>query len=1276
MYKNIFFIGLILLCSCKESPLVPPPKDNIQILQRKYDTNSPYTQNPIFGNPIDKYLNSQNEIIKGEKRKKISGDQINLSKSKRTISFKLDSPKRIDTKGIIRMSKNDRIEKKIALDSAGFSKTPFNLDALIQNTSDGIQLKKVKTKIPELIDAKTPIYKGKAIKNIKYLDVKQGTSSSYIWDVYHDTKNQIWMGTNGGGVSVYTGDKFRHFNEDCGLSNNFVWCIEEDQHGNMWFGTLGQGVCMFDGNNFYQLSLKEGFKVTDINFIYEDNDGLIWIGSRGEGLFIYDGQTAHKIISNQFGKDLKSIFEDDRNRKWIATENGIHIIDEDSITQITKENGLQSHNINKILEDKDGNMWFAYDNHGIDVYDGVYVYNYNEKNYLKANNIYDLVIDSFDNIWIASYSGGLCQFNGSEFIWLDETNGLSGEHVISVTTDDSGNIWAGTDGDGLDIINLNSFQNLNKGNGLLNDYIYAMCEDQNQQIWFGGEEGELMLYKNNEYFTFSQFDDIIEKQINKIYEDSKGRIWVATEGQGVIKITDNRVEIFSKENGLISNQIYEIIEDRNGLLWFGSTKNGLCSFDGETFTHYNEANGLYHNHIRTSSIDLNGNLYFGTWGGGVIKYDGTYFHHITENEGLHSSIIISSYNDSQGNIWLGSLANGACMYNGSDFHYFTKKTGLSDNKIWSIIEDTTTKSIWIGTENGLNQMQNFNYKSKDLNCMTYNWNDGIRCVDFLKSSAIIDQSGILWWGTGKGLTKLIRQDLPSNNSQPRLRLRNISINNKYIDYLNPPDSLMSKISFTSVHKFENVPNDLILSHNNNHLTFDYSGINWSKPQGISYSYMLDGLDPTWSPPTYETHADFTNIPHGSYTFKVKSRISGGKWSEALEYDFIINPPWWATWWARSAYVILTVIFIWLFILQRTRRLKLRQLKLVKEIKKATKEIRERKDEVERQKNSNLEMSKRILEQDKQLILNATANTVAHTLNSPLGAIKAGAESISHIYDDLFSNIIQKCSVEQIAYGYEYAKKFNGKQLESGKGLRLRIKKVIEFLSNKYSITGNEAHDISMRISKIYLETELKSLIDFVLLQKNRIEVLDMIVSLVTFEKITSNTLNATAQSSKVVESLKKALKQGMVENKGVVNINRSVSAVFEVIKDETHKSASIKNKLTDDLIVNNVNEYKLFQLWSNVFNLLLNISKGKLNIEISANKNSQGIHIVFLVDTKIKKGLFKESVYEMIMNQKENSIDLSRAVIKDIIEKYKGEIKIKNEENSSVLTFVLPLNQV
>ena len=78
------------------------------------------------------------------------------------------------------------------------------------------------------------------------------------------------------------------------------------------------------------------------------------------------------------------------------------------------------------------------------------------------------------------------------------------------------------------------------------------------------------------------------------------------------------------------------------------------------------------------------------------------------------------------------------------------KNGLSNNKVWSIIEDTLSESIWIGTEKGLNQLTNYKIKSKSNNtCYTYDWNDGIRSVDFLKSCVLMDQKGVLWWGTGK-----------------------------------------------------------------------------------------------------------------------------------------------------------------------------------------------------------------------------------------------------------------------------------------------------------------------------------------------------------------------------------------------------------------------------------------------------------------------------------------------------------------------------------------------
>ena len=106
------------------------------------------------------------------------------------------------------------------------------------------------------------------------------------------------------------------------------------------------------------------------------------------------------------------------------------------------------------------------------------------------------------------------------------------------------------------------------------------------------------------------------------------------------------------------------------------------------------------------------------------------------------------------------------------------------------VEDTTSESIWIGTEKGLNQLSNYTIKSKNNNtCYTYNWNDGIRSVDFLGSCVLIDRKGVLWWGTGKGLTKLDRNELIDIKTKPLIRLRDVLINDLNVDYLNPDDSV-------------------------------------------------------------------------------------------------------------------------------------------------------------------------------------------------------------------------------------------------------------------------------------------------------------------------------------------------------------------------------------------------------------------------------------------------------------------------------------------------------
>ena len=86
----------------------------------------------------------------------------------------------------------------------------------------------------------------------------------------------------------------------------------------------------------------------------------------------------------------------------------------------------------------------------------------------------------------------------------------------------------------------------------------------------------------------------------------------------------------------------------------------------------------------------------------------------------------------------------------------------------------------------------------------------------------------------------------------------------------------------------------------------------------------------------------------------------------------------------------------------------------------------------------------------------------------------------------------------------------------------------------------------------------------------------MMISLVSFEKITSNTLSATERSSKVVESLKKALKQWREEEVVDVFLNNSISAVIVVLQQDLNDRADIELNINRDHHLNKVNQYKMF----------------------------------------------------------------------------------------------------
>ncbi|MDA9161967.1 hypothetical protein N9O13_06225, partial [Crocinitomicaceae bacterium] len=147
------------------------------------------------------------------------------------------------------------------------------------------------------------------------------------------------------------------------------------------------------------------------------------------------------------------------------------------------------------------------------------------------------------------------------------------------------------------------------------------------------------------------------------------------------------------------------------------------------------------------------------------------------------------------------------------------------------------------------------------------------------------------------------------------------------------------------------------------------------------------------------------------------------------------------------------------------------------------------------------------------------------------------------------------------------------------------------------------------------------------------------------------------------------------DKKVSVNVHKSIRAVMEVIDDEIQKFGVVKNIIDKDVFYNKTNEYKLFQLWSNLFTLLLNSADKEVLIKIRSEKQNGSLIIRFEVNYKLSVHLFDDSVYDMIMNKKQNSIDLSRAVIKDIIQEYHGSISIDNLQQISIVNIQIPNDQ-
>jgi DNA-binding CsgD family transcriptional regulator len=99
----------------------------------------------------------------------------------------------------------------------------------------------------------------------------------------------------------------------------------------------------------------------------------------------------------------------------------------------------------------------------------------------------------------------------------------------------------------------------------------------------------------------------------------------------------------------------------------------------------------------------------------------------------------------------------------------------------------------------------------------------------------------------------------------------------------------------------------VVSHSWNSFHFEFASPVYAQQANIEYSYFLEGFDEKWSEFSSKTEKEYTNVPAGNYSFKVKVRNNLGNESEPVSYSFSVLPPWYLTRWAYAFYLCLFLL---------------------------------------------------------------------------------------------------------------------------------------------------------------------------------------------------------------------------------------------------------------------------------------------------------------------------------------------------------------------------------
>lgn len=547
--------------------------------------------------------------------------------------------------------------------------------------------------------------------------------------IFEDSKGFMWVGSNDEGIQKFSRNSAEHISTENGLPNNSVRSFIEDRFGNVWVGTASgvvyitpegsivkpqaaknidishvivsqlycdtagrvwmltteeNGIYLYSGNSFQRFENLNYLGNFIPSSISQDRKGNFWFGLGAFGVAKVSNGTVDKIKSGTIidYEPSKCIFSDSMGSLWFGTERGLVLYSDGVYTTYDDNTIIQSASINKILEDREHNIWVATDNGGI----GKISLGKFRMNKLSSS-VNAICEDKNNRVWLGTDEGLLCYENDVE-IHNELTDFCRNVRIRHIALAKNGDILVNCYSKPAQVRwTKNGIRSWSTDENLAGNKTRVSIETDGGEIYCGTTTGLSVIQKNGSVKNFSDKDGFDNNYIMCIYQDNDGFVWVGTDGGGIYLMKDGAVvRKITTDSGLAGNVVFKISQDIDSRYWI-CTGTGISCFKGKVqelvekkdpleFSNLTSANGLGSDSIFQLLVDENDYAWMISNRGissvdfnDLIKVVDGKLHHVdckfyNQNDGLKSSGTNStalSMKDKYGRIWF-TMADGFAVY--------------------------------------------------------------------------------------------------------------------------------------------------------------------------------------------------------------------------------------------------------------------------------------------------------------------------------------------------------------------------------------------------------------------------------------------------------------------------------------------------------------------------------------------------------------------------------------------------------------------------------------